>query len=108
MTAKLTPFQKAVYDAISRVPRGMVTTYGAVARELGRGCPAAVGQALKRNPFAPKAPCHRVIASDLSIGGFRGRRGGKAIAEKLDLLESEGVRFRNGKLVDCGKICSFH
>ncbi|MCK5801705.1 MAG: MGMT family protein, partial [Lentisphaeria bacterium] len=60
----------------------------------------AVGQALRRNPFAPEVPCHRVIASDLGIGGFGGETSGEKIRRKLDLLESEGVRFHDGKLAE--------
>ena len=67
----------------------------------------AVGQALRRNPFAPEVPCHRVIASDLTIGGFGGHRQGNAIARKLRMLAAEGVRFRNGRLADPGRVFYF-
>ncbi|MFA5042854.1 MAG: MGMT family protein [Kiritimatiellia bacterium] len=95
-----TPFQKKVYAALIRVPRGRVTTYQQLAAALDcRSC-RAVGQALKRNPYAPEAPCHRVIAADLTPGGFMGRRGGAAVRRKLELLAKEGVRFRDGKLAE--------
>ena len=96
----VTEFQQRVYDALLRVPRGRVTTYKALADALGCGSCRAVGQALRRNPFAPKVPCHRVIASDLRIGGFAGRRAGAEIARKLRLLAEEGVEFRNGRLAE--------
>jgi methylated-DNA-[protein]-cysteine S-methyltransferase len=95
-----TEFQMAVYAAARRIPRGRVTTYGLLAARIGCASPRAVGQALKRNPFAPRVPCHRVIASDLRVGGFQGRRGGRAVRRKLALLEGEGVRFVNGRLAD--------
>jgi len=103
----ITPFRQRVYDAISTIPRGQVTTYGLLAKHLGCGSPRAVGQALKRNPFAPAVPCHRVIASDLRIGGFDGQTDGEKIRKKLDLLASEGVEFKDGRLVDRACVCTF-
>lgn len=83
------------------VPRGKVTTYCVIARAL-RSSPRAVGQALKKNPYAPKVPCHRVVMSDGSIGGFHGQTTGPEIERKKSLLESEGVRIREGKVLkDC-------
>jgi methylated-DNA-[protein]-cysteine S-methyltransferase len=102
-----TPFQKRVYAALGLIPRGRVTTYKQLAAHLRcRSC-RAVGQALKRNPYAPQVPCHRVIASDLTPGGFMGRRGGAAIRRKLDLLAAEGVRFHAGRLTEPSRIFSF-
>jgi methylated-DNA-[protein]-cysteine S-methyltransferase len=103
-----TPFQKRVYAALVLVPRGRVTTYKQLAERLGcRSC-RAVGQALKRNPYAPRVPCHRVIASDLTPGGFMGRRGGAALRRKLDLLANEGVRFHAGKLAEPKRLFFFN
>lgn len=102
-----TPFQKRVYAALKQVPRGRVTTYKQLAGHLRcRSC-RAVGQALKHNPYAPHVPCHRVIASDLTPGGFMGRREGAALRRKLDLLAKEGVRFHAGKLAEPGRIFVF-
>ena len=102
-----TPFQEKVYAALVRIPRGRVTTYKQLAAALDcRSC-RAVGQALKRNPYAPKVPCHRVIASDLTPGGFMGRREGSALRRKLDLLAKEGVRFNAGKLAEPRRIFVF-
>lgn len=100
----VTHFQETVYAAISRVPSGRVTTYSILAQSIGCGSPRAVGQALRRNPFAPKVPCHRAIASDLTPGGFNGARTGTEIARKLRLLAAEGVVFRDGRLADPAKI----
>jgi methylated-DNA-[protein]-cysteine S-methyltransferase len=77
-----------------------VLTYAALAAKVGGRSPRAIGQALRVNPFAPTVPCHRVIASDLSPGGFAGRTSGPELARKLRLLASEGVVFRNGRLSD--------
>ena len=95
-----TPFQARVYDTLRKVPRGYVTTYKALAAAVGCGSPRAVGQAMKRNPYAPEVPCHRVIASDLTIGGFQGQTKGTSVRRKLELLKKEGVRFEGGRLAD--------
>jgi methylated-DNA-[protein]-cysteine S-methyltransferase len=52
------------------------------------------------NPFAPDVPCHRVISSDLTPGGFQGKASGPALTKKLRLLRSEGITFTNGRLTD--------
>lgn len=69
----LTPFQKRVLHVLPKIPRGEVRSYGWVAARLhGVGSPRAVGQALSANPLPIILPCHRVVASDGSIGGFSG------------------------------------
>lgn len=95
-----TAFQRCVYLLVSKIPRGRVASYAEIARAMPHGSARAVGQALKRNPFAPRVPCHRVIASDGTPGGFQGRRGGAALKRKLMLLAREGVIFRAGKMAD--------
>lgn len=89
-----------------RVPEGRVVTYKILADALGCRCYQAIGQALRRNPFAPEVPCHRVIASDLTIGGFGGETSGERIESKLSLLAQEGVPFENGRLADPSRL--FH
>lgn len=87
----MTPFQSRVYDACRRIPRGKVTTYKLLGEAIGCRSARAVGQALKNNPFAPEVPCHRVVASDLSLGGFAGQRTGKEIERKRKMLIEEGI-----------------
>ena len=82
-----------VYKATSRIPRGKVATYGWVARQIGYGSAQAIGGALRVNPFAPKVPCHRVIASDGSLHGFAGRTSGPLLAKKRRLLQEEDISF---------------
>ena len=85
------PFQRKVYEALLRIPRGQVRTYAQVARMIGRPKAArAVGQALSRNRWAPRIPCHRVIASDGSLGGYSGPGG---LAAKRRLLRREKARL---------------
>jgi len=87
-----TAFEKRVYDAISAIPKGKVSTYGEVAKVLGSS-PRAVGGALRRNPFAPRVPCHRVVAAGgAALGGFSGTWGATPeTARKLRMLLEEGV-----------------
>jgi methylated-DNA-[protein]-cysteine S-methyltransferase len=86
-----TPFESSVYAVVRRIPRGRTRSYRWVAQQLGdAGLARAVGNALNRNPFAPEVPCHRVIRSDGSIGGFA-----RGSSRKLALLRREGVILRD-------------
>jgi methylated-DNA-[protein]-cysteine S-methyltransferase len=85
----LTPFQRNVLDIACRIAPGRVWTYHRVAEEMGRPKSSRpVGQALARNPVPIIIPCHRVIASDGSLGGYSGGSGLKA---KRWLLQLEGA-----------------
>jgi len=99
-----TPFQERVYAKLRQVPRGKVTTYGDLAKAVGIGSAQAIGQAMRHNPYAPAVPCHRVVASDGTIGGFGGARRGKKIREKILLLTKEGVMTRNNAIIDFWKV----
>ena len=88
-SSDITDFQRRVYLELLKVPRGSTITYGELARRIGCRSAQAVGQALKRNQFAPAVPCHRVVAADGSIGGFGGHRDGEYIERKRRLLEQE-------------------
>ncbi len=80
------PFQRAVLTAISRIPFGETRSYGWVARAIGKpGAARAVGQALHTNPIPIIIPCHRVIASNGSLGGYGG-----GLEMKRRLLQLEG------------------
>lgn len=85
----ITEFQRKVYLELLNVPCGETITYGELAKRIGCKSAQAVGQALKRNPFAPLVPCHRVIASDGGIGGFHGQREGEMIDKKRRMLQEE-------------------
>jgi methylated-DNA-[protein]-cysteine S-methyltransferase len=89
------PFQRAVLRAEHAVPRGRVSTYRLLATRLGRPSAArAVGNALATNPFPLIVPCHRAVRSDGRLGGYQG-----GIAMKRALLEMEGVRVDEGRVV---------
>ncbi len=89
--SRITDFQRKLYHALLDVPRGANISYKELGQRIGCRSAQAIGQALKRNPFAPDVPCHRVICSNGSVGGFHGQRDGEMIDKKLKLLKSEGV-----------------
>jgi methylated-DNA-[protein]-cysteine S-methyltransferase len=83
------PFQRAVLEATASVPFGHVDTYAGIARRIGNPkATRAVGNALGRNPIPVIVPCHRVIRSDASLGGYTG-----GLNIKEHLLNLEGVRI---------------
>lgn len=89
--SRITDFQRKLYLALLDVPRGATISYKELGQRIGCRSAQAIGQALKRNPFAPDVPCHRVICSNGSVGGFHGQRDGEMIDKKFKLLKSEGV-----------------
>ncbi len=102
---KPTDFEQRVYKAVQGVPVGQVVTYAILADILDCRSAQAIGQALRRNPFAPAVPCHRVIRTDLSLGGYFGAVAGKQLEQKRALLLAEGVEFdQQGLLVDRRKL----
>lgn len=81
-----TPFQRAVWQALVAIPYGEVRAYGEIAAALGRpGAGRAVGAAVGANPIPIVVPCHRVVRSDGSLGGYGG-----GLALKAALLQLEG------------------
>ena len=88
----ITEFQRRVYLELLRVPKGETITYGELAKRIGIRSAQAIGQALKRNPFAPEVPCHRVVAADGSLGGYCGERKGEMIERKRQLLVEEQIQ----------------
>ena len=84
-----TDFQKRVWTMMRAIPYGETATYGGMAMALGSG-PRAVGMACARNPIPIIVPCHRVLGSGGSEGGFSG---GKGVPTKRQLLALEGVVF---------------
>lgn len=84
-----TPFQRFVLQAAREVPRGQIATYAEIAKKIGKPKAfRAVGQALRRNPIPIVIPCHRVVASDGTLGGYGGKMGSQ---RKITLLRLEGV-----------------
>ena len=84
-----TKFQKKVWNYLITIKKGSVKTYKQVAIAINRPKSArAVANAVGKNPLSPKIPCHRVIRSDGSIGGYSGKGG---IKTKRKLLKNEGI-----------------
>jgi len=82
-----TPFQLSVWKEMLRIPPGSTLSYGDVARNIGRPTAfRAVAQACGANPVPVVVPCHRVVASGGSLGGYTG-----GIEKKIMLLANEGV-----------------
>ena len=93
MNLKGTKFQLKVWDYLKNIPKGEVKTYKEVAIGINNPKSArAVANACAKNPYAPKIPCHRVIRSDGSLGGYSGAGGVKA---KEKLLKKEGFSTKN-------------
>ena len=86
---KGTKFQISVWRYLKKIPRGSVRTYSQVAKGIGKPLAVrAVANAIGKNPYAPRIPCHRVIKSDGSLGGYSGKGG---IKTKKLLLKKEGI-----------------
>ena len=92
-----------VYRLLLKVPKGKVTTYGAVARALGsKSLARFVGTCMRKNSHPETFPCYKVVRSDLSAGGFMGKTQGAAIRQKIFLLRKDGAGFANGRVnADC-------
>tara|TARA_A100001011_G_C13561426_1_gene536501 strand:+ start:174 stop:452 length:279 start_codon:yes stop_codon:yes gene_type:complete len=87
-----TKFQIKVWNYLKKIPKGKVKTYLEVAKAIGNPKAfRAVANAVGKNPYPPKIPCHRVIRSNGSLGGYSGKGG---IQEKRRLLKSENVIIR--------------
>jgi O-6-methylguanine DNA methyltransferase len=82
-TEHLSAYTQKVLAAASLIPVGYVTSYGSIAKAAGGG-PRAVGNVMASNPFAPIVPCHRVVSSDFTLGGYGG-----GLDVKLELLVRE-------------------
>ena len=84
-----TDFQIAVWKELLKIPAGSTKTYKEIAVAIGKpNSSRAVANACAQNPYAPEVPCHRVIRSDGSLGGYSAEGG---IERKRPLLEMEST-----------------
>ena len=91
MTFKGTKFQTKVWEFLKTIPNGTVTTYSKVAESIGYPKAArAVANAIGNNPNPIIIPCHRVVRSDGTIGGYSGIGG---INKKKSLLKKENIEL---------------
>ena len=92
MNLKGTKFQLKVWNYLKKIPKGKVKSYLEVAKGIGKPKAfRAVANAVGKNPYPPLIPCHRVIRSDGSLGGYSGKGG---IEEKRRLLHKEKVYLK--------------
>jgi len=104
---KKTPkFYENVYRICKKVPKGKVTTYGAIAKKLGSKAYRAVGTAMNKNNYGilncqdkNMVPCHRVVASTAHLHGFA-----HGLKKKAELLRKEGIKIKNNKIEDFDKV----
>jgi len=101
----MTEFQSRVYAALCKVPAGQVISYGQLAHAVGCRSAQAVGQALLRNPDAPRIPCHRVVNAQGELGGYFGKLNSD---EKRALLHAEGINLNADGTRLCPPIPWFH
>ena len=87
-----------VYNLTKRIPKGKITTYGILAKKTKTSA-RAVGQILKRNPHK-NVPCHRVVMSNGSIGGYCG----KHFLAKIRILRKEGIKIKKNKIQNFNKV----
>ncbi|MBW2982034.1 MGMT family protein [Candidatus Woesearchaeota archaeon] len=93
-------FQDKVLDLVKKIPKGRVSTYKEIGEALKRKGQVyrAVGRALHDNKTPVKIPCHRVVASDGSLGGYS-----RGLKKKIVLLKKEGIKVKKNKIIDFEK-----
>jgi len=90
---------KRIYELISQIPKGRISTYGILANEAGRPkASRSIGQIMSNNPRPVLIPCHRIVYSNGRIGGYIG-----GVKLKIKLLASEGIIVKDGKVLDFRK-----
>lgn len=92
-------FNTRCYQKLLLIPRGMIASYADIARSLNCKAYRAVGNAMAKNPNPIFVPCHRIIRSDGSIGGYT-----LGIEKKIQLLKDEGILIKNNKVLNFKKI----
>ena len=89
-----TPFERDVYVATFKIPKGKISTYKRIAEKVGKPkAYRAVANALHKNPLSPVVPCHRVVGSDGSFGGDE-----KGANWRRDMVKKEGIPLKRGKV----------
>ena len=88
--------ENKIYEKLLQVPSGYVTTYGELAKAINlRNGQRVVGQIMKKNPFPVIVPCHRVVKSDGTIGGYA-----YGTEIKKNMLTKEGLKINSNKILD--------
>ncbi len=94
-------FQEKVWNLIKQIPKGKVSTYKILAEKLGTKSYRAVGMACTKNPNLIIVPCYRVVRSDGFVGNYSASGRAKT---KMELLQSEGIKINDGKILDFDKV----
>ena len=88
--------EEKIYRKLLEVPSGYVTTYSELAKAIDlKNGQRAVGQIMKKNPFPVIVPCHRVVKSDGTIGGYA-----YGTEIKKSMLSKEGLKINSNKVID--------
>lgn len=82
---------------LKKIPKGKVTTYGALAKECNSS-PRAIGQVMRHDVNPDIYPCFKVVKSSGEVGGYFGQTKGKAISRKISLLKKDGIKIEDGKI----------
>jgi len=91
--------EEKVYKKLLEVPKGKITTYGDIAKAIGlKNGQRIIGKIMNKNPYPVIVPCHRVVKSDGKIGGYAW---GEKVKAKM--LSNEGIKIKNGKILDVEK-----
>ena len=91
--------EQQVYKKLTQVPQGKITTYGELSKAVGlKNGQRVIGQIMKKNPYPVIIPCHRVVKSDGTVGGYAY---GRDI--KTNMLQKEGIKIHDGKILDWNK-----
>lgn len=99
VTEHLSDYARRVIETVSLIPLGYVASYGSVARAAG-GSPRAVGRVMASNPFPLVVPCHRVVCSDFTLGGYGG--GYDNVPVKLGILKRESRGYASEREISVG------
>ena len=92
-------FAEDCYKLLRKIPKGRVTTYKIIAEKLGKKSYRAVGQIVGANTDIPATPCHRVVKTDSTLGGYA-----LGLNKKIEFLEKEGVEIVDGKIKNFEKL----
>ena len=99
-------FNEKIWEKCKKVPKGKVTTYKDLAQAIGTKAYRAVGNAMNKNPYGileckgkGMVPCHRVVDSQGNLHGFA-----HGLKKKAQLLQKEGIKIKNNKIVNFDKV----
>jgi methylated-DNA-[protein]-cysteine S-methyltransferase len=95
-TEHLPAYTRRVLEVTSFIPVGYVASYGSIAKAAG-GSPRVAGNVMAANPFAPIVPCHRVVSSDFTLGGYGG-----GLDVKLEFLVREKRGYQSAREIPVG------